>query len=640
MFDGLLALIRDRDDQSPGSGAIPIVVLTLLAVVALVDRAAFEHLAILFIPGLGFVLFSYAWRTYHFTERKFLMILACGYLWVGILGIRHVMLDSEWHLAASPSINQSEQFLFSARALEAFTLLWAPLGARLRYARGWCLIAGGLLTLAAFVLISSGSFPVLWVESIGYTSSYVYGEIAVIAALGLALTALLSSRSIPAVEREPVAAAVCLVLLANVCFVFFPGPDGSSALGHLLKICALWLILHVVITENLEKPYREVALRERRFRQLYESSPISIWIGDLSEVYRALGTLRGQGVTDLSDHLRRSPTEVDRLASLVHVEEVNPATVRLFGLEESSGFYRDIRTVLIARSRDTFSNILIALYSGDRYFQATTTLKSAGNQELQVFISLPLPESLQDARNVPVSILDLTSQMVAQGAAQAANASLADAALGAVTAIAATIEKRDPYTAGHQNRVAALALAIARELGWGEYKLQGLLLGATIHDIGKIYVPAEILNRPGKLGEAEFEIIKSHAQVGSEIVKHTYFPWPIREMIHQHHERMDGSGYPQGLVGDQIVEEAQVIGVADVVEAITAHRPYRAALGISVGIEEIKRGRGTIYNPDVVDACLRLVEEQDFDWDAEVRALLARVAGPPGARAEPAALEI
>lgn len=191
---------------------------------------------------------------------------------------------------------------------------------------------------------------------------------------------------------------------------------------------------------------------------------------------------------------------------------------------------------------------------------------------------------------------------------------LADAALGAVRAIAATIEKRDPYTSGHQLNVAKISEAIARKLEWDEFKIEGLRLGAMIHDIGKIYVPAEILNRPGKLDESEFGMIKAHPRVGYEILSETTFPWPIQDMVGQHHERIDGTGYPDGLKGDQICDEAKVIAVADVLDAITSHRPYRPGMGIEKALEELKRGRSTAYEEWAVDACLDLIEKDGYRW--------------------------
>lgn len=189
---------------------------------------------------------------------------------------------------------------------------------------------------------------------------------------------------------------------------------------------------------------------------------------------------------------------------------------------------------------------------------------------------------------------------------------LRDALIGTIGAVALTVEKRDPYTAGHQQRVAQLAMAIAGELGIGGEQIEGIRLGALIHDIGKIYVPAEILSRPGKLTAAEFEIIKSHSQVGYDIIKDVRFPWPVGEMILQHHERLDGSGYPQGLKGEAIVIEARILAVADVVEAITSHRPYRPALGLDIALRAIADGRGTFYDADAVDTCIRLFRERGF----------------------------
>ena len=144
----------------------------------------------------------------------------------------------------------------------------------------------------------------------------------------------------------------------------------------------------------------------------------------------------------------------------------------------------------------------------------------------------------------------------------------------------------------------------------------GLFLGATIHDLGKIYIPGEILNRPGKLSEHEFGMIKSHPSIGAEIIDNVMFPWPVVEMVEQHHERLDGSGYPKKLTSHQIVDEAKIIAVADVIEAITSHRPYRPALGLEKGIEEIKRGRGKLYDEAVVDACIEVLEKDGFEFKA------------------------
>ncbi len=185
---------------------------------------------------------------------------------------------------------------------------------------------------------------------------------------------------------------------------------------------------------------------------------------------------------------------------------------------------------------------------------------------------------------------------------------------GAIKAFASAVEKRDPYTAGHQKRVALLARAIGQEMGLPESQVEGIHLAGLVHDVGKISIPSEILSRPGRLNPTEFGIIKAHPQVGYEILKEIEFPWPVAEIVLQHHERLDGSGYPQGLSDGEILLEARIIAVADVVEAMASHRPYRPALGIDKALEEIQRGKGTLYDPPVVDVCVELFKVRGFGF--------------------------
>jgi PAS domain S-box-containing protein/putative nucleotidyltransferase with HDIG domain len=187
---------------------------------------------------------------------------------------------------------------------------------------------------------------------------------------------------------------------------------------------------------------------------------------------------------------------------------------------------------------------------------------------------------------------------------------------GTIDAMARTAETRDPYTAGHQKRVAILSQAIARKMQLPEDKVSAIHMAAMIHDLGKINVPAEILSKPGGLTELEVDLIRIHPKVGYEILKEIDFPWPIAEIVLQHHERLDGSGYPQGKSGDDVLLEARILGVADVVEAISSHRPYRSALGLDRALEEITKNRGTLYDAKVVDACVKIltVDQSELDW--------------------------
>ena len=186
---------------------------------------------------------------------------------------------------------------------------------------------------------------------------------------------------------------------------------------------------------------------------------------------------------------------------------------------------------------------------------------------------------------------------------------------GIIQAMALTVETRDPYTSGHQRRVADLARSIAHEMGLPEDQVDGLRMAGIVHDLGKIAVPAEILSKPTKLTDLEFALIKVHPQISYDILKDIDFPWPVAEIVLQHHERMDGSGYPQGLKGENILLEARILMVADVVEAIASHRPYRPALGIDAALEEIEKNKGILYDPEVVEVCLRLFKEKGYSFN-------------------------
>lgn len=186
---------------------------------------------------------------------------------------------------------------------------------------------------------------------------------------------------------------------------------------------------------------------------------------------------------------------------------------------------------------------------------------------------------------------------------------------GTVNALASTVEKRDLYTAGHQRRVTQLACAIAKEMGLSEEKIEGIRVAGILHDIGKVHIAAEILNKPIKLSEIEMVLVKTHAQVGYDILKTVEFSSPVAQTVLQHHERLDGSGYPQGLSGDEILVESKILAVADVVEAMSSHRPYRPAYSINTALEEISENRGILYAPEVVDACLIIFKERGFEFE-------------------------
>jgi PAS domain S-box-containing protein/putative nucleotidyltransferase with HDIG domain len=207
-----------------------------------------------------------------------------------------------------------------------------------------------------------------------------------------------------------------------------------------------------------------------------------------------------------------------------------------------------------------------------------------------------------------VSLIDITEHKQAKERLK----KTMDAAIDTMSNI---IKAKDPYTSGHQYRVCQLAVPLAQELGLPEDKIKGIRIASLIHDIGKIGLPTEILSKPITLTNVEFDLIKSHSQIGYDILKSIEFPWPVAEIILQHHERINGSGYPNNLKSDEILLEAKIIGLADVVEAMSSHRPYRPALGIDSALEEITQNKGILYDSKVVDACLKLFKEKGFKFE-------------------------
>ncbi|MBJ6725467.1 HD-GYP domain-containing protein [Geomesophilobacter sediminis] len=244
----------------------------------------------------------------------------------------------------------------------------------------------------------------------------------------------------------------------------------------------------------------------------------------------------------------------------------------------------------------------------------------------EVFHSLPMTAIRKDGATIHISfstapvldaagtvigtvaiIYDITAKLALENALQESLAKMVRVVDETVHALATAIEKRDPYTAGHQARVAELACAIAGELDWFDADgIKGIWTAAVIHDIGKLYVPSEILSKPGELSELELALVRTHPQAGYEILREIEFPWPVADIVRQHHERQDGTGYPQGLRGDEILRQARVVAVADAVESISSFRPYRPAKGTEVALQHLKQARGTAYDAAVADACFAL----------------------------------
>jgi putative nucleotidyltransferase with HDIG domain len=236
------------------------------------------------------------------------------------------------------------------------------------------------------------------------------------------------------------------------------------------------------------------------------------------------------------------------------------------------------------------------------------------NSAWVLFSKLPFHDDAGGIAGTISFVTDVTDRKLAEDALESSAAQLRRTVEGSVLAMGQVVETRDPYTAGHERRVSELAVAIAEEMAMSAADLDGLRMAALIHDVGKVAVPAEILSKPGRLSPVEFSLIKQHAQAGYDILRAIEFQQPVAEMVLQHHERLDGSGYPKGLVGEDTLLGSRILAVADVVEAMSSHRPYRPALGMEVALGEVREQAGVKYDAEVVKACLRVVDERGFTF--------------------------
>jgi len=297
----------------------------------------------------------------------------------------------------------------------------------------------------------------------------------------------------------------------------------------------------------------------------------------------------------------------ERLFDLVLSDVAMPGKSGIELLEEIKIKYPNIATLLISGHADkkTASSAILkgAIDFLVKPFQRDQVLISVSNCLRRRALDL---QSQFEVENLECIINDQTQDLLE------ANERLNRILNSTVEAMSLAVESRDPYTAGHQQRVANIAEAIAQKMDFNDEEIQYLKMAGLIHDIGKISVPAEILCKPTRLSEAEFNIIKAHPLTGYNILKGIDFPYPLAKMVYQHHERLDGSGYPQGLSGDQILMEAKILAVADVVEAMASHRPYRSSLGIDAALDEITKNRVRVFDPDVVEICCYLFRNNEL----------------------------
>lgn len=299
---------------------------------------------------------------------------------------------------------------------------------------------------------------------------------------------------------------------------------------------------------------------------------------------------------------------------------MNTLAEKLTGWREEDVSNKHLKRIFRIKSEKSNKTLKISLEEviAGKKFSLPNNVYLTSKRGIRIPIDLRIV-SLSNDREFPAGVIltftDISHRKKTEQELKLSWKKLQEALEATVQALAFTIETRDPYTAGHQRRVTKLACAIAEVMGLPEDRIEGLRMAGALHDIGKISVPAEILSKPDPISEVEYNVIKTHPQWGYEILKNIEFPWPIAQIVHQHHERMNGSGYPQGLRGKKILLEARILAVSDVVEAMATHRPYNPAQPIETALDEISKNKGKLFDPDVVEACIRVFKEKGFSFE-------------------------
>jgi PAS domain S-box-containing protein/putative nucleotidyltransferase with HDIG domain len=312
------------------------------------------------------------------------------------------------------------------------------------------------------------------------------------------------------------------------------------------------------------------------------------------ELYRGVFRTASDGILLLEKHEGK-------------ITHINPAAEKMLGYSPEESIGNKLQDIGFMLDMDDFQTTMQELNKNGiiNYTDVPVTTKSGQHIDTDIYL-------VNKTTVVQCNVRDISERKQAEDELKLTLESLRKAVKTTIQVMVSTVEMRDPYTAGHQLRVADLACAIASEMGLAKDKIEGIRMAGSIHDIGKLSIPAEILSKPTKLTNIEFSLIKEHSLSGYEMLKNVESPWPLAKIVYQHHERMNGSGYPRNLKGDEIIMEARIMAVADVVEAMASHRPYRAALGIGAALEEIEKNKGILYDNAVSDACLRLFREKGY----------------------------
>jgi GAF domain-containing protein len=600
---------------------------------------------------ISMLVFGVAWNAYSSERAANTILLACALLAVGLIDFAHMLSFAgmpDWVTPADPE--KAINFWLAARLLFAFALLtvalrgWQPLQ---RPQQRYPLLAAALVVSALVFwvgLYHQQDLPHTFIPGQGLTPLKIGMEYFIV--LLLAVSALLFWRQTRCGKpREAVGlfTVASITALSELCFTLYSDvTDIFNLLGHVYKIVAYVILYRTVFIGSVQEPFLRMLKSEVALRHANRA------LHTLSTGNRTL--IHAQDEQGLLDAMCRAAVEKGGylLAWVGYVEQgegkpikvmaahaIQPGYVEAlqvswdmseFGQGPSGHAIRNRQTYIcqdIATDPDFAPWRERALRFGYRSSIAIP-LQIDGKVLGTLALYAATPEAFTTDE---VALLNEMGEDLAFGITNLRLRIERDQVLSererfqhklrsglhdTVQAIASTVERRDPYTAGHQRRVADLASAIAGKMGLSEERIFALHLAGVVHDLGKISIPAEILSKPTRLNTIEYNFIKTHPQTGYDILKDIDFPWPIAQMVLQHHERMDGSGYPNGLKGDAILLEARILAVADVLEAMASHRPYRPGLGDAAAMQEIRKLRGTGFDADVVDAALQVLEQDGY----------------------------
>jgi PAS domain S-box-containing protein/putative nucleotidyltransferase with HDIG domain len=382
----------------------------------------------------------------------------------------------------------------------------------------------------------------------------------------------------------------------DIPFIIVSGAIGEETAVECMKAGALDYVMKNRLSRLVPAIERELKEAESRLQRKRAEEALR----DSEEKYRLVVDNAGDAIIVAQDGI---------------LKFVNPATIKLFGHPGETLLSKPFMEFIHPEDRD----MLYERYTKRMRGEAVSSVYSFRIMALDGSVKwVEIRAALIPWEGKPATLnflRDITLQNQVEEYRIQSFERLRKAVGATVHAMSVAVETRDPYTAGHQRRVADLARAIATELGLSGERIDGLRMAGVIHDIGKISIPAEILSKPTRLTEIEFQLIKTHSQSGYDILKEIEFPWPIARIVLEHHERTDGSGYPNGLTGENLLMESKILAIADVVEAIASHRPYRAGLGMDAALDEITKNRAILYDAAAVEACLKLFKEKGYRFE-------------------------